>query len=61
MTIPVEPGACRHCDIPERGHYRQIASAEQGGMHVWQPPTQEQIKARMLARHAATHIPRSTP
>lgn len=45
---------CRHCGIPAREHYqrwhRQIQ--EHG---KWVPPTQDQIKARMLTRRHLQH------
>lgn len=49
------PSGCRHCGIDERGHARRWTppSKDGPGWHQWTPPTQEQIKARMLARRAA--------
>jgi hypothetical protein len=44
------PNACRHCGIDKREHMQQWKPPV--GWHQWTPPTQEQIKARMLARHA---------
>jgi hypothetical protein len=49
-TVLAEPNACRYCGIPERTHYRQIASPERGGAHTWVEPTDAQRKERMLAR-----------
>ncbi|MCZ4510423.1 hypothetical protein O3Q52_19965 [Streptomyces sp. ActVer] len=43
------PTGCRHCGIEQRGHGIQAAS---DGSHIWTPPTQQQIKNRMLARRA---------
>lgn len=47
----VEPNACHWCGIPKRGHGQQWIA--QAGWHSWTQPTQNQIKARMLARRAA--------
>lgn len=49
----VDPNACRWCGIARRGHGRQWT--DQAGWHQWEQPTQDQIKARMLARRAAHH------
>jgi len=48
-SIPA-PTGCGFCGIDQRGHGRQYA--EPDGWHQWQPPTQQQIKDRMLARRA---------
>lgn len=50
-----EPSACRHCGISRRRHDRQTWHTRQRftegvGYHYWTPPTQQQIKERMLAR-----------
>jgi hypothetical protein len=45
-----EPGGCRWCGVPEREHLQQWKPPV--GWHVWENPTQEQRKARMLARAA---------
>jgi len=47
----IEPYGCTHCGIPRRMHGRRWN--RRVGMHPWEFPTQEQIKARMLARRAA--------
>jgi hypothetical protein len=47
----VEPNACRHCDVPEREHYRRYTDAAE--WHQWAAPTDQQRKERMLARQAA--------
>lgn len=47
-TPVITPSACRWCGIPERLHMQQWKPPV--GWHEWQQPTQEQIKARMLAR-----------
>jgi len=44
----VTPSACRWCGIEERSHFQQWKPPV--GWHVWEQPTQPQIKARMLAR-----------
>ena len=44
------PNACRWCGIDKREHMQQWKPPV--GWHQWTPPTQDQIKARMLARHA---------
>lgn len=44
----VEPNACTWCGIGQRDHYRQWTTA--AGWHKWTEPTDEQRKARMLAR-----------
>lgn len=44
------PNGCRLCGIEKRGHAIQVGA---DGSHTWQPPTQQQIKDRMLARRAA--------
>lgn len=50
VSLPVEPSACRFCDVPEREHMQRWKSGV--GWHVWAEPTQEQRKERMLARAA---------
>lgn len=48
-SAPREPvDACRHCPIPERSHAQRWTAAV--GWHGWTQPTQEQTKARMIAR-----------
>ncbi|MGW2520483.1 hypothetical protein ACWC09_26410 [Streptomyces sp. NPDC001617] len=47
----IAPNGCRLCGIEQRGHARQYKPPV--GWHTWQPPAQQQIKARMLARRAA--------
>lgn len=44
------PSGCRACGLPERGHFRRWTLA--AGWHGGQQPTQDQIKARMIARRA---------
>ncbi|MFB7312949.1 hypothetical protein [Streptomyces sp. NPDC056192] len=44
------PNACRWCGIDQRPH--AIQSIPPVGSHTWTSPTADQIKARMLARHA---------
>lgn len=43
------PMGCRQCGIDQRGHAIQAGT---GGSHTWERPTEQQIKDRMLARHA---------
>ncbi|MCM2427350.1 hypothetical protein [Streptomyces sp. RKAG337] len=45
------PSGCFHCGIGHREHAQQWTPA--GGWHQWTPPTDEQVKARMLARRSA--------
>lgn len=47
--IPVD--GCRHCGVPAHSLHVQRWT-EAVGWHGWTQPTQEQIKARMLARRA---------
>jgi hypothetical protein len=47
MRIPT-PNSCRHCAVPERVHFQRWSDGI--GMHTWVEPTDEQRKARMLAR-----------
>lgn len=44
-----DPMGCARCGINRRGHAIQVGS---DGSHIWEQPTQEQIKNRMLARRA---------
>ncbi|WP_367138933.1 MULTISPECIES: hypothetical protein [Streptomyces] len=44
------PHDCSWCGLERQGHARQWAPG--GGWHAWVPPSQEQIKARMIARRA---------
>jgi len=46
---PAAPMGCRRCGIDQDVHAIQVAS---DGSHIWQQPTQQQIKDRMLARRA---------
>ncbi|MFF9785693.1 hypothetical protein [Streptomyces nigrescens] len=50
MTISA-PSACRYCAIGRREHAQRWTAA--AGWHQWTPPTQQQIKDRMLARRRA--------
>jgi hypothetical protein len=45
------PSSCWPCGIGERVHGRQWT--EESGWHPWEPPTDEQILARMKTRRAA--------
>ncbi|MFG2372615.1 hypothetical protein ACGFY9_14190 [Streptomyces sp. NPDC048504] len=46
-----EPFGCAHCGEVKRSHGRRYIGDV--GMHSWERPTDEQVKARMLARRAA--------
>jgi len=48
-----DPNGCRHCDAPERGHYRRYTDGV--GWHQWAVPDDTTRLARMYARRAATH------
>lgn len=48
---PATPFGCRWCGT-ERGHHGRSWIPGRG-IHVWEQPTQAQIKARMLARRNA--------
>jgi hypothetical protein len=56
--VDVTPvNGCRHCGVPERStpdnpRYHAQQWTEGVGWHGWTQPTQDQIKARMLARRA---------
>jgi hypothetical protein len=50
MTAP-SPFGCRWCGYPDP-HGRQYLPGR--GMHSWERPTNEQIKARMRARRERT-------
>lgn len=47
---PTDTAACRHCPFGKHEHMQRWTNAV--GWHQWTQPTQEQIKARMLARRA---------
>jgi hypothetical protein len=49
-TAPT-PFGCRWCGTEQGGHGRRWMPGR--GIHAWEQPTQEQIKARMLARRTA--------
>jgi hypothetical protein len=46
-TAPT-PFGCRWCGVEQSGHGRRWIPGK--GMHVWDRPTEAQVKARMLAR-----------
>lgn len=48
--LPV-PSGCRWCGIEAHHHAQEWSTA--AGYHVWWPPTDAQILARMRARRAA--------
>ena len=45
------PDGCCWCGIAEREHMQRWH--RDAGWHQWEPPTEEQIKTRMLARRNA--------
>ncbi|WP_424533679.1 hypothetical protein ACOZ38_25420 [Sphaerisporangium viridialbum] len=49
MSSPA-PGGCRWCGADKQGHCQRFEHA--AGWHKWTPPTDKQIKARMLARRS---------
>lgn len=51
--LQITPNGCRWCGLPliQPAHGRQWHPSV--GLHAWEQPTQDQIKARMLARPAA--------
>lgn len=46
-----EPFGCKHCGVEKRSHGRRYIGGQ--GMHAWVRPSDEQVKARMLARRVA--------
>lgn len=50
-TDPLPPSACRWCPHEKRDHMQRWTKTV--GWHQWTQPTQDQIKARMLARRTA--------
>lgn len=48
--MSADPNACGWCGVPEHEHLQRWVIG--AGWHVWTEPTQEQRKARMLARAA---------
>lgn len=56
MATP-EPGGCRFCGVDQREHMQRWTRGV--SWHVWTQPTQEQIKARMLARRTAAALDRA--
>ena len=50
---PTAPSGCYWCGIEKRGHFNRWTASP--GWHQWTPPTQEQIKQRMVARREARH------
>ncbi|MEU3945398.1 hypothetical protein [Streptomyces sp. NPDC029526] len=47
-----EPFGCAHCGAAKRVHGRRYIGGV--GMHGWERPSDEQVKARMLARRVAS-------
>jgi hypothetical protein len=54
-----EPNGCAHCGVVQRSHGRRYISGV--GMHAWERPSDEQVKARMLARRVARFPLPATP
>lgn len=54
-----EPYGCKHCGEAKRTHGRRYVLS--AGVHAWERPTDEQVKARMLARRAARSPLPATP
>jgi hypothetical protein len=54
MAIPA-PSSCRHCGIARREHAQRWTT--RAGWHQWTPPTEQQIKDRMLAWRRARTAP----
>ena len=50
-AVTSNPAACRWCPHEKHDHMQRWTKT--AGWHQWTQPTQEQIKARMLARRAA--------
>ncbi|WP_424891828.1 hypothetical protein [Streptomyces sp. XH2] len=48
--MTTSPNACCYCGIEKREHLQRWKPLV--GWHQWTPPTQEQIKARMITRRA---------
>jgi hypothetical protein len=46
--VEYPPSGCRWCGVGERSHCR--GWTPEVGMHGYEPPIEEQIKARMLIR-----------
>lgn len=46
-----EPFGCTHCGVEKRSHGRRYIGGS--GMHAWERPSDEQVKARMSARRVA--------
>jgi len=50
--VTTDPSACRWCGISKREHMQRWTPPSKGGpgWHQWIQPTQDQTKARMIAR-----------
>jgi hypothetical protein len=49
--VSASPSGCHHCGIRERLHFDRWSGKV--GWHTYVPPTDEQIKTRMLRRRTA--------
>lgn len=54
-----EPFGCALCGVEKRSHGRRYIGG--AGMHTWERPSDEQVKARMLARRVARSPLPATP
>jgi hypothetical protein len=54
-----EPFGCSYCGVEKRSHGRRYIGGQ--GMHAWERPSDEQVKARMLARRVARSPLPTTP
>jgi hypothetical protein len=54
-----EPFGCTHCGAAKRSHGRRYLASV--GTHAWERPSDEQVKARMLARRVARSPLPATP
>lgn len=56
MTARIpSPNACQHCGVDDQEHMQRWKPPV--GWHTWTAPTQDQIKARMYARHTLRKDP----
>lgn len=53
------PFGCTYCGVEKRSHGRRYIGGS--GMHAWERPSDEQVKARMLARRVARSPLPATP
>lgn len=53
--VAPSPFGCRWCGVAAGNHGRRYVNSH--GMHAWERPTNDQIKARMRARRTARRTP----